>query len=93
MCVVSGGVSSGAASSTYPRWSRVPLLEAEHMKGNTTTQADVFCSVLFPYNHYSVYNLLLKTLFHIPLLQPAENLRFKQFSPASLVSNVVDNPH
>ena len=29
MWVVSGGVSSGAASSTQPRWRRVPLLEAE----------------------------------------------------------------
>lgn len=38
MCVVSGGVSSGAASSTYPRWRRVPLLETEdHNQPRITT--------------------------------------------------------
>lgn len=37
MCVVSGGVSSGAASSTYPRWRRVPLLEAEDVRGDINT--------------------------------------------------------
>ncbi|TNN54661.1 hypothetical protein EYF80_035143 [Liparis tanakae] len=33
MCVVRGGRSSGEASSTKPRWSRVPLLEAGERGG------------------------------------------------------------
>lgn len=59
MCVVSGGVSSGAASSTYPRWRRVPLLEAEDVRDRYRAVKKVFALFLFFLVHPAIHPFLL----------------------------------
>lgn len=53
--VVWGGLSSGVASSTKPRWSRVPLLEAASVKGYTEScPAITFLSTFALLNLYFI---------------------------------------